>query len=404
MGNHDVIIIGGGPAGSSAAIRLAERGVRVLVLEEKRMPRGKLCGEFITPECFPTLERLGVMSRMLAEGAQRLTHLSLVVSSGKTVHTPISKMSEVATWAMSLSRARFDQVLFERAGEVGATCLESVAVKQCLIHDGAARGVEAMSLAEGKIVTFEAPLIIDASGRSSRLMVDRSERAAGQRGSRLYALKGHLTGVEGINEQVELYFFPQGYGGLSLVENGLVNLCFIAGERTFKSSGGDAEKIIEHSIMNNRLARSRLSRAQVAGKWYTVGPLAFGRRRLSQSGVIAIGDASGMIDPFTGTGIQIALRTGELAAESVIASLNSPSTGQSAEGLFQNVLARYSAAYEAEFGKRMRVAGLLRRVAFSPATANSLASVLAVAPGLARKVLRATRSGGRVGGAAGDWQ
>src|ERR1044072_3095121 len=102
--------------------------------------------------------------------------------------------------------------------------------------------------------------------------------------------------------------------------------------------------------INNNLAPTRLGRAQVAGKWFTVGPLVFGRRRLSQNGVIAIGDASGMIDPFTGTGIQIALRTGELAAESVIASLNSASI-EGAQGIFQSVLAGYSAAYEAEFGK-----------------------------------------------------
>ncbi|MGA9768801.1 MAG: NAD(P)/FAD-dependent oxidoreductase [Blastocatellia bacterium] len=406
MSDYDCIIIGGGPAGTSAAIVMAERGVRVLVLEEKRMPRGKLCGEFITPESFPTLKRLGVMNRMLDEGAQKITHLSLVVSNGKTVHTPISGMSKVASWAMSLSRARFDQVLFERAREAGATCLEAIAVKQCLFDDDKARGVEAMSLADGKTVKFEAPLILDASGRSSRFMVGRSERIGGQRGSRLYALKGHLSGVEGITEQVELYFFPQGYGGLSLVENGLVNLCFIANERTFKSSGGDAEKIIEHSIKNNRLARERLSRAQVSGKWYTVGPLVFGRRRLSQNGVIAIGDASGMIDPFTGTGIQIALRTGELVAESVIASMHTSSAkgeGRSAQELFQNVVARYSAAYEVEFGKRMKMAGLLRTVAFSTATANFLASLLAISPGLARRVLLATRSGAHAEGDVRGW-
>jgi flavin-dependent dehydrogenase len=108
-----------------------------------------------------------------------------------------------------------------------------------------------------------------------------------------------------------------------------------------------------------------------------------------------------MIDPFTGTGIQIALRTGEIAAEAIFASLSAASSNsisQNSAGILQDVLARYSSAYEKEFGKRMKVAGLLRAAAFSPATANFLASVLAIAPGLARRLLRATRSGARMGG------
>src|SRR6185369_12660680 len=140
----------------------------------------------------------------------------------------------------------------------------------------------------------------------------------GPRGSRLYGLKTHLANVEGIAEQVELYFFPQGYGGLSLVENNLVNLCFIASERTFQAAGGDPTAIVEQTVMRNRLARERLRGAEVVGKWHSVGPLAFGHRRLSQSGVLAIGDASGMIDPFTGTGIQMALRTGEMTAQAIL--------------------------------------------------------------------------------------
>src|SRR5262249_3401443 len=143
---------------------LAKRGARVLVLEEKRMPRPKLCGEFITPESFPTLERLGVMSAMMAAGAQRLTELSLVVASGKRVHTPMSAMSDVADWAMSLSRARFDQILFDRARAVGADCREGIAVKQCVVEAGRARGVEALQLADGQMLRYDARLIIDASG------------------------------------------------------------------------------------------------------------------------------------------------------------------------------------------------------------------------------------------------
>lgn len=388
--SYDVIIVGGGPAGSSAAITLARRGINALVLEEKRMPREKLCGEFITPESFPTLKRLGVMERMLEAGAQKISSLSLVIKSGRAVHTSISQISDHSDWAMSLSRARFDQTLFERAREVGAVCLESIAVKQCIFSDGKGAGVEALSLQDGRPRTFHAPLIIDASGRNSRLMLRPEERVAGRRGSRLYALKAHLRGVEGIREQVELYFFPQGYGGLSLIEGGLVNLCFIANERTFKKVGGDAFRVMEETVMSNRLARERLDGAEVVGKWHSVGPLAFGHRRLSQNGVIAIGDASGMIDPFTGTGIQIALRTGEIAAEAICESFKRDS-----EQLFDKTLERYSSRYEAEFGRRMKAAGLLRVAAFSPAVASFAASILARAPALTRRMVRATRGGTR---------
>ena len=185
MSCYDAIIIGGGPAGSSAAISLAQRGARVLVLEEKRMPRGKLCGEFITPECFPSLERLGVMDRMLAAGAQKITRVNLIGSNGESVQTHISKMSNDAPWAMSLSRARFDQILFDRAREAGAECIEGLAVKGCVYDGEHPGGIEALSLADGKQVSFKARLIIDASGRNSRLMFGRRERVAGRRGSRL---------------------------------------------------------------------------------------------------------------------------------------------------------------------------------------------------------------------------
>jgi flavin-dependent dehydrogenase len=148
-------------------------------------------------------------------------------------------------------------------------------------------------------------------------MVDRRERIGGRRGSRLYALKAHFNFIEGMGDQVELFFFPQGYGGLSLVEDGLVNLCFIAGERALRDAGGDPSKVVEATLMKNPLACERLRGAQLAGKWHSAGPLTFGRRRLARDGVIAIGDASGMIDPFTGTGIQMALRTGEMAPKLV---------------------------------------------------------------------------------------
>lgn len=411
MSYYDAIIIGAGPAGSSAAIYLAQRGAGVLLLEEKRMPRGKLCGEFITPECFPSLERFGVMDQMFAAGAQKLTRVSLNTSSGKSVQTHISAISGNAPWAMSLSRARFDQILIDCAREAGAECLERFAVKSCQYENGLPSGVEALSLADGKQVSFRARFIIDASGRNSRLMLGKRERVAGPRGSRLYALKAHLTGVEPVDESVEMFFFPEGYGGLARVEDDLVNLCFIVDERTLKTAGGDPARVIETSLMNNSLARERLRDARVEGKWFSAGPLTFGRKRLARNGIIAIGDASGMIDPFTGTGIQIALRTGEMAAEAICETLNPSSaversaafhpastaveSGEHARGgsIVDAVLARYEQRYERELDTRMKTAGLLRMAAFSPRTASVVAGVLTRAPRLASFIFRATRSG-----------
>ena len=411
MSDYDAIIIGGGPAGSSAAISLSLRGARVLVLEEKRMPRGKLCGEFITPECFPTLKRLGVMHRMLAAGAKKVSRVSLIAASGKSVQTLISKISDDAAWAISLSRARFDEILLDRAREAGAVCLEGIAVKGSMLIDGAVQGVEALSLSEGSRVSFEAPLIIDASGRNSRLMVSKRERIAGRRGSRLYALKAHLKGVEGITEQLELYFFPQGYGGLTVVEEGLINLCFIIEERALNDAGGDPGRVVQQTLMKNKMAAERMKGAEVVGKWYSAGPLTFGRRRLAQGGVIAIGDASGMIDPFTGTGIQMALRTGEMAAQAVFEAMGADAakrredvllardapavTGnsQNPSSFLDSVLAGYKRRYEHEFDNRMKIAALLRAAVFSPPTASLVAGVLAHAPRLTSLMLKATRRG-----------
>ncbi|HSB12222.1 MAG TPA: NAD(P)/FAD-dependent oxidoreductase [Blastocatellia bacterium] len=382
MPEFDAIVVGGGPGGCSAAISLAQRGARVLLLEEKHMPRGKLCGEFVTPESFPTLERLGVMQRMISAGAQKIERASLVVSSGKSVQTYISKISENGTWAMSLSRSRFDQILFDRAREAGVECREGVAVKRCLFDSGAPRGVETLLLPEGASASFEAPVIIDASGRNSRLMLGKRERVAGPRGSRLYAMKAHLDGVQGIEDQVELHFFRQGYGGFSRVEGGLVNLCFIVDERTLRRAAGDPLRVLEICLISNKVARDRLEGSKVVGKWYSAGPLTFGRKRLGRDGVLAIGDASGMIDPFTGTGIQMALRTGELAAETIIG----------ANGEAGAALKQYALYYEHEFGDRLKAAGRLRGLAFSPKAARLAAGVLARVPGLTSLILRATRT------------
>src|SRR5262245_61577609 len=113
MSGYDVIVVGGGPAGCSAAITLSQRGARVLVLEEKRMPRDKLCGEFVTSECLPSLARLGVSEQIEAAGAQSIRRLRLVVPGKRIVEAQFDETSENGCSAIGISRTRFDQILFE---------------------------------------------------------------------------------------------------------------------------------------------------------------------------------------------------------------------------------------------------------------------------------------------------
>src|ERR1700681_639604 len=113
--DYDVIIAGGGPAGSSAAIHLAMAGVRVLLLEQKKFPRAKLCGEFISPECTPHFERLGVAEKIFAANPSRLTETVFYSRLGNSVGVPSSWFLADGV-ALGLSRAEMDERLLRRAG------------------------------------------------------------------------------------------------------------------------------------------------------------------------------------------------------------------------------------------------------------------------------------------------
>src|SRR5438309_3777799 len=138
--HYDVIIAGGGPAGSSAAIHLATRGARVLLVEQKKFPRAKLCGEFISPECALHFERLGVVNQILSARPARLTETIFYSRQGKSVDVPSAWLSASGI-ALGLSRAEMDERLLRRAGDVGAHVLEDAQVSNLLLDDRAVNGV-----------------------------------------------------------------------------------------------------------------------------------------------------------------------------------------------------------------------------------------------------------------------
>src|SRR5713226_5806590 len=117
--DYDVIVVGGGPAGASAAIHLATRGARVLLAEQKKFPRAKLCGEFISPECALHFESLGVTDQMFTAQPARLNETVFYSRTGNSVSVPSAWFGATGV-ALGLSRAEMDERLLRRASDAGA--------------------------------------------------------------------------------------------------------------------------------------------------------------------------------------------------------------------------------------------------------------------------------------------
>jgi flavin-dependent dehydrogenase len=427
--DYDVIVVGGGPAGSSLAIRLASDGARVLLAEQKHFPRAKLCGEFISPECLAHFAELGVLAPMCAAGGARLTTTDFYTHAGRKISVPsawfaartgrgdyddsrAAAADRVASagWALGLSRAEMDARLLVRARATGVAVLEETQACGVVFETGRVCGVE---LQRGReMLRLRAAVTVDATGRT-RALARRVERARGFAGrreaadagrrvaaadahangrtqrARLVAFKAHLDQVELAEGACEIYFYRGGYGGLSRVEGGLSNLCFIVAARDVRALGRDAERVMREVVMTNRRAAHTLARARVRSEWLAVALESFGRWPLVPvAGLVTVGDAAAFIDPFTGSGMLMALESGAVAADAITRALPDLRAGVP----FAALAADYRARYRARFAARLRVCTLLRRAAFAPPVVTEAAALALNTSAMLRcQLARATR-------------
>jgi len=257
-------ILGAGPAGSAAAIAARQEYRAVSLVERSRFPRHKVCGEFLSPEIAPLLERLGVWESFLASSPALIRNLELHFGS-------FDRRCKLPELAYGLSRYRFDELLLNRALQQGAV-QES-----------------------------------DCSGEPTILAHGR--KTPSSRGSRLFGFKSHFEGP--VQDAVELYFFAGCYVGVNPIENGITNVCGLGPENILHAHGFDFDSVV-NSCPKLRERLRPLSRTM---RWHSVGPLVFQnhfRDRYSASQYPA-GDALSFVDPFTGSGILSAVLTGRLA-------------------------------------------------------------------------------------------
>jgi flavin-dependent dehydrogenase len=359
----------------------------VLLAEQKSFPRPKLCGEFISPECAQHFDRLGVKDQMFAAGPATLAETVFYSRNGSKVSVPSSWFGSDGV-ALGLSRAEMDERLLRRAGAAGATVLEDAHVTDLVFEEGRVQGVAIK--AGSRRETYRAAITIDATGRTRALArrLPAVKENTKQKRPPMIAFKAHLENTLVAPGACEIYFYRRGYGGLSSIENGLSNLCFIASAHDVRSCASDADRVMREVVSQNRRARFTLAGARAQTPWLAVSLEGFGRQEVAPAeGLLTVGDAASFIDPFTGSGMLMALESGELASSAIGNYLNADRESPNLNALRVN----YTAAYQRVFDSRLKVCSLLRKAAFVPGLAELAIRFFGASNQIRRRLVQATR-------------
>lgn len=358
----DVIVVGAGPAGSSAAAVLARSGRKVLLLEKDRFPRAKVCGEFLSADAFFSLDRLGVRAAIEERAPERIVRGSIHPPRGESIsfHLPSP--------GLGISRFLFDDLLARRAAGAGAEV--RFAARVISVEGKPALGFRVRAVHAQNETELEARAVIGAWGRWDALD-RRLERGFAARRTRFFGWSRDYGGdTRSLAGEVRLYLFPGGYCGLSRVEAGLVNLAGVISEKAFRRAGIGWEDVCRHARKSNPSLDADLSALEPGPAGFLgTGPVFFTAKPPVEDGILMAGDGAGVIDPFSGEGLAAALASGILAGETVERFLRR-------ELAAEELPRAYSGIWRRRFSRRFQWSARLRLLMLHP-TLGRLAGRLA---------------------------
>lgn len=295
---YDLIVVGGGPAGTSAAISSARHGAKVALFESARFPRHKVCGEFVSAESLDLLETL-----LNAEDKQ-LLHESVRIPQARIFVDDRTIETTVGSPAASIARIDLDVALWRSAQNCGVDARQQTIVR-AIEGSGPFRVITSDS-------DYHSQAVINTSGRWSNLT--SGDGGDAKLKEKWLGVKAHFA-EDSPPRSVDLYFFDGGYCGVQPVNVsgaagvGRVNACAMVRADVASTL---SEVLTQHPAL---LERSRSWRP--LSQPVTTSPLIFRRPEPESDGILRAGDAAAFVDPFVGDGISLALRSGKLAADSL---------------------------------------------------------------------------------------
>ncbi|MGZ4545877.1 MAG: geranylgeranyl reductase family protein [Blastococcus sp.] len=353
----DVVVVGAGPAGSSAAYWLAKAGLDVVVLEKARFPREKVCGDGLTPRGVKALEDMGIDT---SPAAGWVRHKGLRVhGGGQVVEVDWPTLNRWPGYSLVRSRRELDAMLAAHAETAGARLHTEVTVTEPLLDDaGRVSGVHAQVGPDKRPVTWRAPLVVSAEGLSGRLakslgLVRREDRPLG------VAVRRYVRTPRTDDDYLDISFdltasgpsadSMPGYGWVFGMGDGTANVGFGLLD-TRRSTGADHRAVLR-AWLDTLPPEWELGEEHAVTPLRGAGlPMALHRQPAYSRGLLLTGDAAGLVNPFNGEGISYAMETGRMAAEAAAQALVLPE-GPARE----DALRRYPARLRAEYGRHHRL-------------------------------------------------
>jgi flavin-dependent dehydrogenase len=381
----DAVVVGGGPAGASAALFLVRAGWSVALVERKSFPRRKVCGEYLSPTNWPLLDALGLLPAFLDLAGPPVRHVALFAGRRRVrADLPVAAAGAAhdgARWGRALSREQLDTLL------VGECARRGVAVYQparCVAIAADAGGHVCRLEAEhgGASIELAAGAVVAAHGSWDVGPLATQRRPAPARPSDLIAFKAHFLGAALDEGLMPLVSFSGGYGGMVHCDGGRVSLsCCIRRDRLERlSRGGEPAgcAVLGHILESCPVLRPVLDSGALDGAWLSAGPIQPGLRRCFADGVFLAGNVAGEAHPVIAEGISMAMQSAWLLADAL-----SRRTGQLHDPAARIDAARaYQAAWRRAFQPRIRAAAVVAHWATRPPLAAAMMPAFKACPRL----------------------
>ncbi len=319
----DVLIVGGGPGGSTTATFLARAGLDVTVVEREPFPRFKV-GESLVPNCMPILERLGVLGAVKAHGF--LDKFGVTFHDQELDREATFTFREGRPWphfTYDVHRAEFDQVLLDHAVRTGARLLQPVTVEKVAFD---ADGVTArVSDADGER-TLRARFLVDASGRDG-FLASRQGRREPMPGLGKVAIFAYFQGAKrwpGRDEgNVRIYIFPEGWFWYIPLARDETSVGCVLHSGVVKAREGTPEDLFRAMVERCERVRDNLEGARQVTPMYTAANFAYAVDPIVGDRFLCVGDAVAFVDPIFSAGVFLAMAEGEMAAKEIVEAFHS---------------------------------------------------------------------------------